>query len=382
MKRIISILSIALALLAQSCDRRPIIVEDLSKVREVKLNVDTNADPWLAGESRRFRIEVMPETAMATDFEMHVSDESLLEVSKGAASNEFIVTAIAGGTKLGETYASVFASVGGVESPKQEYCLIDKRPKPTAPEFTLSYADAAKPGKKQSISSVMKTYCLHHYSLTIDFADKKGTDDITVQIDGLDKEIAKIERTGSRTWMVSALKPGKTQLSLNVADGKGNEFTFEYTLVSYGHITLDAEFFTPAGYGGYNLRDYPYESTMAHIHINAFILANIHDLSARAITKEKDFNFYVPIDDEDNNMMLDCRDILEEIYCNYAYDAKGQRVPYHPVEARLTYVFTLDNPYIIIDDVTDDLDRDEQKYSDVSIIAFFQQEGIETFDAE
>lgn len=379
MKRIHLFTCMILSILT-SCNPSPIVIEDLSQVQEVKLIVDSETDPWLAGISKHFYVNIFPETAIGKEFTLRCSNPDALEIVPGIASNEFIATAITGGSTYGEMNIDVWGEVDGIQSKKISFNLIDKRPKPKAPSFTLSLANAAAPNSKTQIESYMITDCGSDYAITFDLEDKSQFDKVSVDFSNSCPEVVSLKKTSNKSWMAKSLIPGKANLTMSITDGDGNEFTFDFIYVSYGHISLDAEFCAPFGLGGFYLDEYPYESTMANIHVNTYIISNIYDLSADVITKTVVTDVYTPIDDEDNNMIIDCKDVIDEISSHYAKDSHGQNAPYHPVEVRLSFVITLDNPFIIIDKITDDTDRKENKYSDISIIAILQQEGVETFE--
>lgn len=247
-----------------------------------------------------------------------------------------------------------------------------------APDVTISYAETSQPGKTVVVDSTLITVPGKNYILSADIPAAAGSG-YQFSLSSDDEKIACIESMGAGNWIVSSGVPGETFLRLTVTDADGNEFKYEYVFAVFGHIKLDAEFSTPFGVGGFEVYDYPYETCNARVHLDVTLMCNVHDLSADPLTRTVSVDTTVAMDD-DNSMILKCQEVINEIYSNMWRDKSGQLVPYHPVEARMNFVFNLDNPFIIIDDVTDDTDRDEQKYSDTAIVATWKQTGVKTYE--
>lgn len=367
-------------LMAAGCDTIHVDLVDTSKVTSVKLVFEDNDETWLVGEKRTLTVEVKPGTAVIGECKVFVSNEALLCVSPTEVDNEFTVEAMEGGRKSGEVYASIWAEVDGVKSDVAEFCLIDKRPVPKAPEFKLYIAGITSPGSKTAVGSVIKTEYDAGYMITFELEDKTLNESTRSVLSIEDTEIATLTPMQKNIWQIKSVKPGETKLELSIEDGDGNSFSFEYIYVAFGHIWMDADFFVPFASAGYELPDYVFESCMAHITLVTEIKANIEDGSAAVISKTVETSIYAPIDDEDNIMMQDCSEAINAITSRYALDGKGNKCYYRPKEAHMSFVFSLDNPYIIIDRMTDDRNRSESKYSDIVIYASFQQEGVAQYN--
>lgn len=367
-------------LMAAGCDTIHVDLVDTSKVTGVKLVFEDNDETWLVGEKRTLTVEVKPGTAVIGECKVFVSDEALLSVSPTEVDNEFTVEAMEGGRKSGEVYAGIWAEVDGVKSDVAEFCLIDKRPVPKAPEFKLYIAGISSPGSKTAVGSVIKTEYDAGYMITFELEDKTLNESTSSVLSIEDTEIATLTPMQKNIWQIKSVKPGETKLELSIEDGDGNSFAFEYIYVVFGHIWMDADFFVPFASAGYELPDYVFESSMAHITLVTEIKANIEDGSAAVISKTVETSIYAPIDDEDNIMMQNCSEAINAITSRYALDSKGNKCYYRPKEAHMSFVFSLDNPYIIIDRMTDDRNRSESKYSDIVIYASFQQEGVAQYN--
>ena len=83
----------------------------------------------------------------------------------------------------------------------------------------------------------------------------------------------------------------------------------------------------------------------------------------------------------DNRYLLDAKEVHNEIQAmKYWNGSEWSNYNIHGV--RLTFVIRLSDPFVIIDDITDDHDRSDPLYYDFLIEASLKQEGLESFGAE
>ncbi len=256
--------------------------------------------------------------------------------------------------------------------------LEDNRETPIAPEYTLEIADITRPSSKTDLRTIEKLDYGHEYTLAL-YSENK---DAVFIIEIADSSVVDIESTSDISWKISGIKPGQTDMVLYIRDCENNEFEIKHTLVVYGHITLEAEYFSPASLGGFSVVDNPFDNLKGRISLSAFLVGNTYRMDQEVETREtQSVNVHSNINDRNNSSILDASEQASDIRSiKVRYD--NETVYYNVVEARLVFVFTLDDPYIIIDDIVDDLDRDEQKYSDCAILATFQQEGLREFSEE
>ena len=83
----------------------------------------------------------------------------------------------------------------------------------------------------------------------------------------------------------------------------------------------------------------------------------------------------------DNRYLLDAKEVQNEIQSmKYWNGSEWSNYNIHGV--RLTFVISLSDPFVIIDDIKDDHDRSEPLYYDFLIEASLSQEGLESFEED
>ena len=376
----------AAALALTSCDPTELIVKDKSALERITLEVSNDTPKWEYGEERIFTIIPYPNTANCTDFALKFSNPDIVTSRQGEVPNQFLVTA------AGEGKLIVTAIAGGHgEMPGQpgsdwvvertataEFNLQDTRVKPQRPVVTLQMAQNTDLNKKKELAEDTPTTIADSQELLLTVSS--DSERATYSIKSLDTEVFSVERTGAQSWMLKTKKPGRDFLKLTVKDAYENEFDYYYLVYSFGHVTMTAEYDPLMAEAGISIAEHNYPKLTGQVYMAGMLKGWPWNDTKNIVTKEIPvFNGSVDFaykEDQEPVVLADTEAIQKEIYSMTAGEGLD-KAWFTPHEAKLNYIISLSNPFIIIDDLIDDSYREEPLWWNFWIEGALQQEGIE-----
>ena len=367
-----------------SCDPTVLAVKDNSALERITIEVSNDSPKWEYGEERIFTIVPSPKTAICERFELRFSNPELVILKAGEMPNQFKVTA-AGEGKLIVTAAAVghgeIAGQAGNDWPvektvTEEFQLVDSRVKPQRPLVTLQMAANTDLSKKKELAEDTPATIDDTQELLLTVTS--DSERATYSIKSLDNEVFNVERTGAQSWMLKTKKPGRDFLKLTVKDAEQNEFDYYYLIYSYGHVTMTAEYDPLMAEGGISICEHDYPSLSAQVYMAGILrgwpwndVNNVVERELPTYTGALDFTEAL-----EYKSLINTYDLQREIQ-NMTVGTGQDKAWFNIHEVRLNYIITLSNPFIIIDDLMDDNDREESLWWGFRIEGALQQEGVE-----
>jgi len=373
----------AAALDLASCDPRELVVTDNSALESITIEVNNDNPKWDYGEERVFTIVPTPNTAIVSEYGLSFSDQEIVEMTPGELPNIFKVTA------TGEGKLTVTAkAVGHGEVPGQSgtdwrveiteqvaFTLQDNRVKPKRPVVTMQLAPTTDIEKKTYMAEEAPTVIADKPDLLVTVSS--DSERATYALVSADKKVLTVEKTGAQSWMLKTTAPGRARLNLTVTDGYGNPFEYSYWVYSFGHVTMTAEYDPLMAEAGISICEHVYPNLQAQVYMAGTLFGwpwnDVNNIATRDIPV---FNGTLDFSEEfEHPSLVDTYDLQREIY-DMTVGTGLDKAWFNIHEVRLNYIITFSNPYIIIDDLIDDDDREETLWWDFKIMGALQQEGI------
>lgn len=373
----------AAALALASCDPRELVVTDNSALESITIEVNNDNPKWDYGEERVFTIVPTPNTAIVSEYGLSFSDQEIVEMTPGELPNIFKVTA------TGEGKLTVTAkAVGHGEVPGQSgtdwrveiteqvaFTLQDNRVKPKRPVVTMQLAPTTDIEKKTYMAEEAPTVIADKPDLLVTVSS--DSERATYALVSADKKVLTVEKTGAQSWMLKTTAPGRARLNLTVTDGYGNPFEYSYWVYSFGHVTMTAEYDPLMAEAGISICEHVYPNLQAQVYMAGTLFGwpwnDVNNIATRDIPV---FNGTLDFSEEfEHPSLVDTYDLQREIY-DMTVGTGLDKAWFNIHEVRLNYIITFSNPYIIIDDLIDDDDREETLWWDFKIMGALQQEGI------
>jgi hypothetical protein len=207
---------------------------------------------------------------------------------------------------------------------------------------------------------------------------KCDRDGFTCRIESSDESVAYVEPVQNGTWNLCADAPGKAVLTL-VVENDSEVYHYEYELVVFGHIMLDAEFDHSYGTAGFRVIDYGFEPVTAEVTVDMQFYGwpgnnRSNMVYADPVSWRDEVELY---EGADWSGLVDVEPALNQLYSMAPItDKNGDKLWYDPHGVTMEFVFKLSSPYIIIDGILDDADWGEPDYINFKIEADFVQEGV------
>ena len=249
-----------------------------------------------------------------------------------------------------------------------------KIPQVKAPIVSLEITDAENMNVSELYPEIYAADVNDAFVLSV----KCNRDGFTCRIESSDESVAYVEPVQNGTWNLCADAPGKAVLTL-VVENDSEVYRYEYELVVFGHIMLDAEFDHSYGTAGFRVVDYGFEHVTAEVIVDMqFYGWPGNDRSNMAYADPIRWSDEVELDDEaDFSGLVDVEPALNQLYSIApVLDKNGEKQWYGPHGVTMEFVFKLSSPYIIIDGILDDADWGEPDYINFKIEADFVQEGV------
>ena len=374
------------ALSLASCDPRPLEVTDNSALKSITLTVNNDTPKWEFGEERIFTIKVTPVTAICERFELKASNADIITIRDGELPNQFKATAEGEGkivlTALAVGHGEIAGQAGNdvVEcTDVMEFTLVDSRVKPQRPVVTLQMAVSTDMGNKKELAEDTPTVLADKDDMVLTVTS--DSERATYSMKSLDNEVFNVERTGAQSWMLKTKKPGRDFLKLTVTDALGNAFDYYFLLYSYGHVTMTAEYDPLMAEAGISISEHSYSKLTGQVYMAGTLTGwPWNDVNNKAVKDIPVYNGQVDFtyqEDQAPVVLADTEAIQKEIQ-NMTVGTGSNKAWFNIHEARLNYIITLSDPYIIIDELLDDNSREETLWWNFRIEGELQQEGVES----
>ena len=375
----------AVAGVLASCDPRPLEVMDNSALKSITLQVNNDSPKWEFGEERIFTIKVTPATAICERFELKASNADIITIRDGELPNQFKATAEGEGkivlTALAVGHGEIAGQAGNdvVEcTDVMEFTLVDSRVKPQRPVVTLQMAVSTDMGNKKELAEDTPSVLADKDDMVLTVTS--DSERATYSMKSLDNEVFNVERTGAQSWMLKTKKPGRDFLKLTVTDALGNAFDYYFLLYSYSHVTMTAEYDPLMAEAGISISEHSYPKLNGQVYMAGTLTGwPWNDVNNKAVKEIPVFNGSVDFTFEDEQkpiVLADTEAIQKEIQ-NMTVGTGSNKAWFNIHEARLNYIITLSDPYIIIDELLDDNSREETLWWNFRIEGELQQEGVE-----
>ena len=376
---------VAAALALNSCDPTELLVKDNSALEKISIQVSNDTQKWEYGEERLFTIVPTPNTATVSEYKLQFSNPDIVSCKQGELPNMFKVTAAGEGKLIVSASATGHGEIPGQQgdwivekTETAEFTLQDNRVKPKRPVVTLQMASNTDLNKKQELAEDTPATIADTQELLLTVSS--DSERATYSMKSLDNEVFSVERTGAQSWLLKTKKPGRDFLKLTIRDAEDNEFDYYYLIYSFGHVSMTAEYDPLMAEAGISIAEHSYAKLTGQVYMAGVIRGWPWNDVNNIVTKEIPvFNGSVDFaykEDQEPVVLADTEAIQKEIYAMYVGEGSN-KAWFTPHEAKLNYIISLSNPFVIIDDLIDDSYRDEPLWWNFWIEGALQQEGVE-----
>ena len=359
------------AMVCHSCIRTEVVLEDKSILTAVELNIDNEAKEWEINTLRRFAVKCKPGDAIITDFSFEYPDD-MFEFIPTREQYAYDVKS------LKEGNGSIMAVVNGVRSKALEFRVVDNTPVRVAPEISL-YMVTTGTDETKALCPVQ--FCCD-YGERLHLSAESKTKGMSFSFYSADETVIKTIWDKDSEWLVSANMPGLTDIQIIATEADGTEWIYTYEIMVYGHITLSAKCNPVDDIAGFMVEDHPFGELSGDFYITSTLTGwpwgwthMTHNVTIPPFEKELTFE-----EGSDYSDIIDVKSAFDEIYdLGYEMSASGEKAWWSPRRIDMHFLVTLSDPYIIIDDVIDDNDREYPNYINFWTYATFEQVGVAYF---
>ena len=366
-----------------SCDPMELVVKDNSALERITVEVSNDTSKWEFGEERIFTIVPSPKTAICERFELRFSNPEMVMLKAGEMPNQFKVTANGDGKLVVTAVAFGHGEIAGQagsdwpveKTVAEEFQLVDSRVKPQRPVVTVQMAVSTDMGNKKELAEDTPSVLADKDDMVLTVTS--DSERATYSMKSLDNEVFSVERTGAQSWMLKTKKPGRDFLKLTVTDALGNPFDYYYLVYSFGHVTMTAEYDPLMAEAGISISEHSYSKLTGQVYMAGTLTGwPWNDVNNKAVKDIPVFNGTVDFTyREEPTVLADTEAIQKEIQ-NMTVGTGANKAWFNIHEARLNYIITLSDPYVIIDQLVDDRNREETLWWNFWIYGEFQQEGV------
>ena len=359
------------AMVCHSCIHKEVKLEDKSILTAVELNIDSETKEWEINTLRRVAVKFKPGDAIITDFSFEYPDD-MFEFTPTREQYAYDVKA------LKEGNGSIMAVVNGVRSKALEFSVVDNTPVRIAPEISL-YMVTTGTDETKTLCPVQ--FCCD-YGERLHLKVESKTKGMSFSFYSADETVIKTIWDKDSEWLVSANMPGLTDIQIIATEADGTEWIYTYEIMVYGHITLSAKCNPVDDIAGFMVEDHPFGELSGDFYITSTLTGwpwgwthMTHNVTIPPFEKELTFE-----EGSDYSDIIDIKSAFDEIYdLGYEMSASGEKAWWSPRRIDMHFLVTLSDPYIIIDDVIDDNDREYPDYINFWTYATFEQVGVAYF---
>ena len=275
--------------------------------------------------------------------------------------------------KIGFRFCAAVASMAAMVSCFEKVVDVEI-PQVKAPVVSLEITDAENMNISELYPEIYAADVNDAFVLSV----KCDRDGFTCRIESSDESVAYVEPVQNGTWNLCADAPGKAVLTL-VVENDSEVYRYEYELVVFGHIMLDAEFDHSYGTAGFRVIDYGFEPVTAEVTVDMQFYGwpgndRSNMVYADPVSWRDEVELY---EGADWSGLVDVEPALNQLYSMAPItDKNDDKLWYSPHGVTMEFVFKLSSPYIIIDGILDDADWGEPDYINFKIEADFVQEGV------
>ena len=379
----IAVAAATAALALASCDPRELVVKDNSALESITIEVSNDNPKWDYGEERLFTIVPTPNTAIVSEYGLSFSNPNLVEMRQGELPNQFRLTAVGEGkltiTALAVGHGEVPGQSGSdwrVEKTEQVgFTLQDNRVKPTRPVVTVNVAPGTDLNAKKVLAEDTAFVTADALDLVLTVSSDESRATYSLKTDN--SKIVSIERTGAESWMIKTGKPGRTWLHMTVTDGLGNPFEYTFLVYIFGHLTMETQYCPLNGMAGFSVNEHAYPNLTAQVYIAGELFgwpwndaSNVESIALPTYTGTLDISGEFIYDE-----LLDCSEQQEYLY-GLSTGPSYNPAPFTPHRAKLNYIVTLSDPYIVIDNLLDDTNLEEPRWFNFWTEGALHQNGV------
>lgn len=360
---VVAVLSIA------GCDKRKFEVTDNSELKSISITGSDTTAMWQIGTSRIFEIMCDPPYARVRNYELKSSDSDVLSIIRNS-ERTFEVTA------TGEGLATITA-VADDQTAEKEFSVYDDSIKKEDLGVELHISTITDQADKSVMDENTRLDAEVRYHLTA----SSICNNPKYSLKSWDEDVVSIEWDENGSWIIYAKNPGRCSITLNVSIDPDTTFDYRYDIIVYGHIKFTALFSVPDYIGGFKVDEYDYPISKADVYLSAIISGypwdDKNDVIERTVSPVSGtYELYSGIE---YPSIIETGDEADEINSMYKMDG-NEKIWYGVHAIQMDFIVKLDNPYIIIDDIIDDSDRDSPIYVNFEICSSLQQEGLASFE--
>ena len=360
------------AMVCHSCIQNEVKLEDKSILESVELVIDDDSEEWEINTMRRIRVVYKPTDAIITDVTLDYP-EDLIELIPTREQYVFDMRAI----KEGEV--KIMMTINGARSETLKFQIVDNTPVRKAPKIALYMSKTSGDSSK----TLCPTQFCCNYSDRLQLSVESEVSGLDFSFYSADETVISTSWAGESDWIVSADMPGLTDVQIIATESDGTEWIYTYEIMVYGHISLSAKCDPVDKTAGFMVEDHPFGRLSGNFYITATLTGWPGKRTNNTYSVEiTPYEQYIPFEEgSDFSYIIDIKAAADAIYDKgYELTSSGEKDWWSPRVLDMHFLITLDDPYIIIDEVFDDNDREDPDFINFLSQATFKQVGVAKFN--
>lgn len=360
------------AMVCHSCIQNEVKLEDKSILESVELVIDDDSEEWEINTMRRIRVVYKPTDAIITDVILDYP-EDLIELIPTREQYVFDMRAI----KEGEV--KIMMTINGARSETLKFQIVDNTPVRKAPKIALYMSKTSGDSSK----TLCQTQFCCNYSDRLQLSVESEVSGLDFSFYSADETVISTSWAGESDWIVSADMPGLTDVQIIATESDGTEWIYTYEIMVYGHISLSAKCDPVDKTAGFMVEDHPFGRLSGNFYITATLTGWPGKRTNNTYSVEiTPYEQYIPFEEgSDFSYIIDIKAAADAIYDKgYELTSSGEKDWWSPRVLDMHFLITLDDPYIIIDEVFDDNDREDPDFINFLTQATFKQVGVAKFN--
>ena len=360
------------AMVCHSCIQNEVKLEDKSILESVELVIDDDSEEWEINTMRRIRVVYKPTDAIITDVTLDYP-EDLIELIPTREQYVFDMRAI----KEGEV--KIMMTINGARSETLKFLIVDNTPVRKAPKIALYMSKTSGDSSK----TLCPTQFCCNYSDKLQLSVESEVSGLDFSFYSADETVISTSWAGESDWIVSADMPGLTDVQIIATESDGTEWIYTYEIMVYGHISLSAKCDPVDKTAGFMVEDHPFGRLSGNFYITATLTGWPGKRTNNTYSVEiTPYEQYIPFEEgSDFSYIIDIKAAADAIYDKgYELTSSGEKDWWSPRVLDMHFLITLDDPYIIIDEVFDDNDREDPDFINFLTQATFKQVGVAKFN--
>ena len=360
------------AMVCHSCIQNEVKLEDKSILESVELVIDNDSEEWEINTLRRIRVVYKPTDAIITDVTLDYP-EDLIELIPTREQYVFDMRAI----KEGEV--KIMMTINGARSETLKFQIVDNTPIRKAPKIALYMSKTSGDSSK----TLCPTQFCCNYSDRLQLSVESEVSGLDFSFYSADETVISTSWAGESDWIVSADMPGLTDVQIIATESDGTEWIYTYEIMVYGHISLSAKCDPVDKTAGFMVEVHPFGRLSGNFYITATLTGWPGKRTNNTYSVEiTPYEQYIPFEEgSDFSYIIDIKAAADAIYDKgYELTSSGEKDWWSPRVLDMHFLITLDDPYIIIDEVFDDNDREDPDFINFLTQATFKQVGVAKFN--